>query len=149
MVSDAMLAVYYAQTLVGWLFNTHPLRFEYAPAWREQSDAVSLSPSLPLSQQVHEGDSVLAYFENLLPEGDLRHHLKLRHQTTTVFGLLNAIGGDTASGFTLLSSDEAPPYRKGRHRPAIYSSLIFKALKGFGRVRSMKPSVCSWPQSWG
>lgn len=108
MASDAMLAVYHAQTLVGWLFNTHPLRFEYALAWREQPDAVSLSPSLPLSQPVHEGGSVLTYFENLLPEGDLRHQLELRHHTTTVFGLLNAIGGDTASGFTLLSSDESP-----------------------------------------
>lgn len=57
MVIDATLAVYHAQTLVGWLFNTHPLRFEYDPAWREHSEAVSLSPSLPLSQPVHEGDS--------------------------------------------------------------------------------------------
>ncbi|WNL38304.1 type II toxin-antitoxin system HipA family toxin [Halomonas sp. PAMB 3232] len=108
MASDAVLTLYQGERLVGWLFNTHPLRFEYAPAWREQSDAVSLSPSLPLSPLVHEGDSVLTYFENLLPEGDLRHQLELRHHTTTVFGLLNAIGGDTASGFTLLSPNESP-----------------------------------------
>lgn len=108
MASDAVLTLYQGARLVGWLFNTHPLCFEYAPAWREQPDAVSLSPSLPLSQPVHEGDSVLTYFENLLPEGNLRHQLELRHHTTTVFGLLNAIGGDTASGFTLLSSDESP-----------------------------------------
>ncbi|WP_447527896.1 HipA domain-containing protein [Vreelandella sp. TE19] len=108
MASDATLTVYHGERLVGWLYDTQPLRFEYTPTWREHSGAVSLSPSLPLSQPVHEGDGVLAYFENLLPEGDLRHHLELRHHTTTVFGLLKAIGGDTASGFTLLSPDESP-----------------------------------------
>lgn len=39
---------------------------------------------------------MVAYFENLLPKGDLRHHLELRHHTTTVFRLLKAIRGDTA-----------------------------------------------------
>ncbi|XKH60866.1 HipA N-terminal domain-containing protein [Halomonas sediminis] len=108
MANDDALAVYRGERHVGLLYDTQPLRFEYAPEWLEYSEAVSLSPSMPLSQQVHAGDNVLAYFENLLPEGDLRHHLGLRHHTTTVFGLLKAIGGDTASGFTLLSPSESP-----------------------------------------
>ncbi|MCS2608492.1 type II toxin-antitoxin system HipA family toxin [Halomonas dongshanensis] len=108
MASNSCLAVYQAEKLVGWLHDANPLRFEYVSTWREHPNAVSLSPSLPLSQLVHEGDSVLAYFENLLPEGSLRNHLELRHHTTTVFGLLNAVGGDTASGFTLLAPGEPP-----------------------------------------
>jgi serine/threonine-protein kinase HipA len=120
MASDDTLELYHGDRHVGRLYNVEPLRFEYAPAWLEPG-AVSLSPSLPLSQQVHVGDAVLAYFENLLPEGDLRHHLELRHHTTTVFGLLKAIGGDTASGFTLLPPGEtpAPPH----YRPIRWEAL--------------------------
>ncbi|WP_235041472.1 hypothetical protein [Vreelandella profundi] len=55
MAREATSAVYHAQALVGWLFDTHPLRFEYDPAWRGHPYAVSLSPSLSLLQQVHNG----------------------------------------------------------------------------------------------
>ncbi|MDR5904794.1 HipA N-terminal domain-containing protein [Franzmannia qiaohouensis] len=75
MASDGTLALYHRDRHVGRLHDTQPLRFEYAPAWLEHPEAVSLSPSLPLSQQVHAGDAVLAYFENLLPEGNLRRQL--------------------------------------------------------------------------
>jgi HipA-like protein len=88
MASDGTLEVYHGDHYVGRLHDVQPLGFEYAPAWQEDPEAVSLSPSLPLTQRVHVGDGVLAYFENLLPEGDLRHHLELRHHTTAVFGLL-------------------------------------------------------------
>ncbi len=108
MASDDALELYHGDRHVGRLHDAQPLRFEYVTAWLEYPEAVSLSPSLPLAQQVHVGDAVLAYFENLVPEGDLRHHLELRHHTTTVFGLLKAIGGDTASGFTLLPPGEGP-----------------------------------------
>lgn len=121
MASNDTLAVYQGKRHVGRLYDAQPLCFEYASAWLEYSEAVSLSPSLPLTQQVHASDGVLAYFENLLPEGDLRHHLELRHHTSTVFGLLKAIGGDTASGFTLLSPGEspAPPH----YRPIRWEAL--------------------------
>ncbi|HSP32435.1 MAG TPA: type II toxin-antitoxin system HipA family toxin [Halomonas sp.] len=121
MVSDDTLTLYQGSRHVGHLYNTQPLRFEYDQAWLEHPEAVSLSPSLPLTQQTHVGDSVLAYFENLLPEGDLRHHLELRHHTTTIFGLLKAVGGDTASGFSLLSPGEstAPPH----YRPIRWAEL--------------------------
>lgn len=121
MARDDTLAVYHGDKPVGRLYDAQPLRFEYASEWLEHPEAVSLSPSLPLSQQAHVGDAVLAYFENLLPEGDLRHHLERRHHTTTVFGLLKAIGGDTASGFTLLPPGEspAPPH----YRPISWEAL--------------------------
>ncbi|MDZ7854372.1 MAG: type II toxin-antitoxin system HipA family toxin [Halomonas sp.] len=132
MASDDTLEVYHGDHYVGRLYDAHPLRFEYAPAWVEHPDAVSLSPLLPFEQQVHVGDEVLAYFENLLPEGDLRHHLELRHHTTTVFGLLKAIGGDTASGFTLLPPGEslAPP---------TYRSISWEALATHLRNRERGP----------
>lgn len=121
MASDRTLEVYHGDQHVGRLYDVQPLRFEYAPAWQEHLEAVSLSPSLPLAQRVHSGDEVLAYFENLLPEGDLRHHLELRHQTTAIFGLLKAIGGDTASGFNLLPPSESPALPS--YRPISWEAL--------------------------
>ncbi len=50
MASDDALEVYHGDRHVGRLYNAHPLRFEYAPAWLEHPAAVSLSPSLPLTQ---------------------------------------------------------------------------------------------------
>ncbi|WP_275288649.1 type II toxin-antitoxin system HipA family toxin [Halomonas elongata] len=114
MANDQALDVYHDHDLVGRLYNAQPLRFEYAPTWQASPHATSLSPSLPVTRRTHVGDDVIAYFENLLPEGDLRHHLEIRHQTNSLFGLLKAIGGDTASGFTLLPQGEelaSPHYR--------------------------------------
>ncbi|EPC03235.1 phosphatidylinositol kinase [Litchfieldella anticariensis FP35 = DSM 16096] len=128
MASDETLEVYQGDKYVGRLHDAQPLRFEYDPAWQERH----LSPSLPLSQQVHVGDEVLAYFENLLPEGDLRHHLELCHHTTTVFGLLKAIGGDTASSFTLLPPGESPA-------PPHYRPISWEALEEHLRHRERGP----------
>lgn len=121
MASNEALDVYHGDYLVGRLYNAQPLRFEYEPPWQASPRAVSLSPSLPLTRRVHAGDDVVAYFENLLPEGDLRHHLEIRHHTSTLFGLLKAIGGDTASGFTLMPSGEA--LGVPRYRPLSWSAL--------------------------
>lgn len=132
MANDGTLEVYHGDQHVGRLHDAQPLRFEYAPAWQEHPMAVSLSPSLPLTQRVHIGDEVLAYFENLLPEGDLRHHLALRHHTTSVFGLLKAIGGDTASGFTLPPPGESPA-------PPTYRPISWEALAEHLRHRERGP----------
>ncbi|MCK0746245.1 type II toxin-antitoxin system HipA family toxin [Chromohalobacter nigrandesensis] len=121
MASDEVLDVYHDDCLVGRLYNAQPLRFEYEPPWQASPQAVSLSPSLPLTRRIHIGDEVVAYFENLLPEGDLRHHLEIRHHTSTLFGLLKAIGGDTASGFTLIPSGEA--LATPRYHPLRWSAL--------------------------
>lgn len=132
MASDGTLEVYHGDHYVGRLYDAEPLRFEYAPAWQAHPLAVSLSPSLPLTRRLHAGDEVLDYFENLLPEGDLRHHLELRHHTNTVFGLLKAIGGDTASGFTLLPPGESPA-------PPTYRLISWEALAEHLRHRERGP----------
>ncbi|WP_235272420.1 HipA N-terminal domain-containing protein [Halomonas sp. KO116] len=118
------LDLFWGKLHIGRLHNTRPLRFEYTHEWLTNSQANSLSPRLPLTQQQHSGDSVLAYFENLLPEGELRRYIELRHHTTTIFGLLRSIGGDTASGYTLLPQGEIP-------QPASYRETHWKAINDF------------------
>lgn len=50
MASDDTLTLYKDERQVGQLYDAQPLRFEYAPAWLEYSEAVNLSPSLSLTQ---------------------------------------------------------------------------------------------------
>jgi serine/threonine-protein kinase HipA len=87
------LAVYRGKSLVGYLTDDDPLSFTYTDAWL-QIQGRSITPTLDASQQKHSGESVESYFENLLPEAGIRDLLKLKHQCTSTFGLLNAIGGD-------------------------------------------------------
>lgn len=115
------LEVYAEDRWVGTLFDEQPLRFRYTNDWLRDDRSTSISPGIPLSRQEHWGDAVHAYFENLLPEGDLRRFLSLSHHATTVFSLLRRVGGDTASGLTLLPQGETPA-------PAHYRQTSWAAI---------------------
>lgn len=101
------LAVYRDAELVGTLFDEAPIKFVYETAWR-QNHQEAISPNINLSQEVHSGQAVESYFENLLPEAGIRDLLKLKFQVTSIFGLLSMIGGDTASDLTILPEGEVP-----------------------------------------
>lgn len=101
------LAIYRDNELVGTLLDESPIKFVYDTAWR-QNHQEAISPNIGLTQAEHSGQAVESYFENLLPEAGIRDLLKLKFQTTTTFGLLSVIGGDTASDLTILPEGEAP-----------------------------------------
>jgi len=115
------LDVYAAGRCVGRLFDEQPLRFRYDPTWLAWSEARPIAPDLPLGEQDLVGDRVFAYFENLLPEGNLRRLLSVSRHASTVFGLLRTVGGDTASGVTILPQGEkpAPP----SYRPTSWAEI--------------------------
>lgn len=120
------LDVYRNGQLVGSLFDENPLKFRYEHTWINAPYAEPIAPMLGLHQIEHAGDSVYAYFENLLPEGDLRRYLNLSLHATTVFGLLSAVGGDTAGGLSLLPHGEQP---KPRSYQATTWADIAKSLR--------------------
>src|ERR1035437_997 len=111
MASSRALDVYRNDRLVGTLLDETPLKFRYAESWMRAPDAEPIAPMIGLQQQEHAGDFVYAYFENLLPEGDLRRYLNISEHATTVFGLLSAVGGDTDWGLSLLAQGEKPTPR--------------------------------------
>lgn len=108
MKTTRALKLFLGDVLVGTLLDETPLKFEYDYSWLNQAHATPISPNISLSPQTHAGEAVEAYFENLLPEAGLRDLLKIKHQTTTTFGLLSVIGGDTASAYSLLPEGEQP-----------------------------------------
>lgn len=106
--------------LVGTLLDESPIKFVYDAIWR-QKDQEAISPNIGLSQAEHSGQAVEAYFENLLPEAGIRDLLKLKFQTTTTFGLLAVIGGDTASDLTILPEGETP-------KPPQYQAITWQDI---------------------
>lgn len=114
------LDVYVGTALAGLLreHDDGSLGFTYAPEWMQGSSAAPLAPDLPLQADEQTGDVVLAYFDNLLPEGSVRDFIaRAEHiSATNVFGLLERFGGDTAGAISLLPQGERPSDAP-RYRP--------------------------------
>jgi serine/threonine-protein kinase HipA len=115
------LSVYMGDQLVGTLHRTDPLGFAYADAWLAKAEAVPLHGSLPLAPGRNDTPQVHAFFENLLPEGEQRKLISLRHQVSTVFGLLATVSGDTAGSIVLLPEGQAP-------QPPVYQALTWEQV---------------------
>ena len=43
------------------------MTFAYSRSWLVRTDAIPLTPNLPLDERWHTGKAVSAYFDNLLP----------------------------------------------------------------------------------
>ncbi|WP_020160086.1 MULTISPECIES: type II toxin-antitoxin system HipA family toxin [Methylobacter] len=106
------LSVYAGEHLVGHLNEGegNDMSFVYSPNWLTNPEAIPLSSELPLADQVFRGDPVTAFFENLLPEGDVLEFIsKAAHISSgNIFGLLERFGGDTAGAFSILPEDMQP-----------------------------------------
>lgn len=121
MIKADALDLYQDGHKVGRLFDEQPLRFVYDDAWLSHRDARPISPSIPLLHGDQSSEAVHAFFENLLPEGHVRKFLQASRHATTVFGLLRSVGGDTASGLTILPQGEAP--KPAHYRPVTWTDI--------------------------
>ena len=122
--ADGRLDVFIDEKRVGALFDTAPLSFEYAPEWLDDRQAIPLG-SIPQRAGRIDDQAVLAFFDNLLPEGDVRVHLEKKHQSSTVYGLIRALGGDSAGAFVILPAGKRPP--KPRYEATTWERIA-KAL---------------------
>lgn len=78
----------------------------YANSWLNLKGAMPLSLSLPLTEQVHKGDKVYNYFDNLLPDNQqIRRRIQARFgaKTDKPFDLLSHIGVDCVGAIQLMS----------------------------------------------
>ena len=101
------LDVYWADECVGTLHDGSLLAFEYAPTWLRRTPPLPLA-DMPLQLGRNDTAAVQSFFENLLPEGELRQHLMEQKKASTLFALLREVAGDTVGGFTLLPAGQAP-----------------------------------------
>lgn len=81
------------------------ISFQYDPSWLEWEFVLPVSLSLPLREQVYSGASVIAVFDNLLPDNDhLRRQIAARTHAEGIdaFSLLGAIGHDCVGALQFL-----------------------------------------------
>lgn len=116
------LDVFYGVELLGTVHDTAPLSFEYAPTWLARDGVFPLA-AIGLAGGRIASPYVQAFFENLLPEGELRIYLAEQRKASTLFSLLLEVAGDTAGAFVMLPQGETPA-------PPVYVPTTWGALAG-------------------
>jgi len=117
------LDVYYGAELVGMIHDVSPVAFEYAPSWLERPWRMTVA-AIALQPGRNDSAAVQAFFENLLPEGELRLYLAEQRKASTLFSLLLEVAGDTAGGFVIVPAGEPL-------EPAAYEPTTWQALAAF------------------
>lgn len=105
------LIVYMNDALVGNLVKSSSglLRFRYDEQWLEEPNARPLSLSLPLREQLYEGEKVYHFFDNLLPDNQaLRARIQKRFNigSNACFDILSHIGTDCVGAIRLLAHEQ-------------------------------------------
>lgn len=101
------LDVFHDEALVGSIQDTSPMSFEYSTAWLGSTAPFAVA-TIPLNPGRQDSIVVEAFFENLLPEGELRSYLAEQRKASTLFCLLLEIAGDSAGGFVILPAGQVP-----------------------------------------
>ena len=114
------LDVYYGAELVGTIHDASPVAFEYAPTWLYRAEPMTVA-AIALQSGRADSAEVQAFFENLLPEGELRHYLAEQRKASTLFAMLLEVAGDTAGGFVIVPGGQAP-------QPATYEATSWEAM---------------------
>lgn len=120
--SAAQLDVFFGDELVGTVHDTAPLSFTYCTAWLARAEPAQIAAIVPTAQAI-SSPAVTAFFENLLPEGELRRFIASSRHASTLFALLREVAGDTAGGFVILSAGQRP-------RAPLYQPTSWQALAG-------------------
>lgn len=101
------LYVYYENQRVGAYTRDDNLvsSFSYDEWWLASKDRFPLSLAMPLVKEAFNNKITLSFFENLLPEGDVRDVLERDHKIHGSFEFLERFGQDCA-GAVIVTADE-------------------------------------------
>lgn len=114
------LDVYYGTELAGTIHDTSPVAFEYTASWLKRAEHLSVG-TIVLQPGFNDSAAVQSFFENLLPEGELRRYLTEQRKASTLFSLLLEVAGDTAGGFVIVPGGQHP-------EPATYEVTTWEAM---------------------
>lgn len=136
------LHVFHGEQRVGDVLDSSPLAFEYAASWLDSSAAFALA-AIPLRPGAQDAPAVQAFFENLLPEGELRLYVAQQKQASTLFSLLLEVAGDTAGAFVLLPAGRQPepPRYEATSWPALAAALSHRSAAAIDLGRDARISL--------
>ncbi len=126
-----VLDVYLNQDLTGRVEDDRgKLSFVYEKAWLESDQFIPLSVTMPPTTDTFSDEIARPFFENLLPEGEIRAAIAKLKQLSerNTFGLLGEIGGDCAGAISLWGHGEKP--RKNEGYAALTDARLAEVLAG-------------------
>lgn len=124
------LYVYYENQRVGLYCQDDNLvsSFSYDAEWIGHPDAFPLSLAMPLEVRTFGNKITLSFFENLLPEGEVRDALEKDHHIHGSFEFLAQFGQDCA-GAVIISTDANFTYNLRQEAPKqIEIKTIYEAI---------------------
>lgn len=125
------LYVFYENRRVGIFSRNDNLvsSFRYDKEWRLDKNSFPLSLAMPLSDQIFDNKITLSFFENLLPEGDVREVLERDYNVHSSFDFLERFGQDCA-GAVIITADETFSYQPNNtHMKKMDIGEIYEALR--------------------
>ena len=107
------LNLFYNDELVGVLTedDEERLSYSYSDSWLNKENSFAISVNLPLKSTLYGHMQAKAFFENLLPEGEVKKAIESFSQknVTDEFHFLKEFGVDCAGAFILSSADRPKP----------------------------------------
>jgi serine/threonine-protein kinase HipA len=125
------LYVHYKSKLVGTLKRDKELAFsfEYSNEWLSDPSHFALSLSLRLEKIIYGNKDTLAFFENLLPEADVKIAIEKSQNISGTFDFLKKYGQDCAGAITINASKNLKAQnKKAIELHQINDKLIYKAI---------------------
>jgi serine/threonine-protein kinase HipA len=125
------LNVFFEDILVGKLSQSEDLTysFVYSEKWLGFKNQFPLSLAMPLQAEAFGNRVTLSFFENLLPEGDVRDAVAKSNHVGSPYEFLKEHGEDCAGAIIVSGQDESPykPDRLQKKVP-IDMDLIYQAI---------------------
>jgi len=122
-----VLNVFYNSKLVGYLSedSEERLSFRYCKEWLEDDNSFSLSLPLKLSDQAYHHGLTKSFFENLLPEGEVKNILEKTNKKniSDEFSFLKEYGIDCSGAFVITAFDHISINKKYRSKEITLDSI--------------------------
>lgn len=124
------LNVFYEAKKVGEFRRDDQLvtSFQYSEEWLKESTRFPLSLALPLQRDPFPNKTTLSFFENLLPEGDVRKEIGKHRHIESPYEFLKEFGQDCAGAIIVTSNEVSPFQKSGNELVPVPMEKIYSAI---------------------
>lgn len=125
------LNVFYEKVKVGELSRNEDLvySFTYTSDWLNYEKKFPLSLALPLRKEPYGNKHTLSFFENLLPEGEVRNVIERTHQVESSYEFLREFGQDCAGAVIVTDKKRSPFTGNIREKILIDMDKVYQAIE--------------------
>jgi serine/threonine-protein kinase HipA len=102
--------------------------FQYSDEWLKSPVQFPLSFALPLQKEPFPNKTTLSFFENLLPEGDVRKVIGQDRHIESPYEFLKEFGQDCAGAIIITSAKSSPYHKTGHALVPVPMDRIFGAI---------------------